>query len=137
MNKAIDTPLGHCCKVRHHDRKKIERKTNSLAMEISTTPGFAICENERVVSCGVDLSRHHRVNPVERILDRTVYLRHAAQTVWILNSGIPITMGFPDLAVSEELAKKAGRSGLSGLAASLMDAVIERYRRAHQRIERH
>src|SRR4029078_4085885 len=66
-----------------------------------------------------------------------VYLRHAAQTVWILNSGIPITMGFPDLAVSEELTKKAGRSGLSGLAASLVDAVIERYRRAHQRIERH
>ena len=77
-------------------------------MKVSATHHVTVLEDEWIVSRGVQLATYDSFNPVERIEDRPVNLRHAAKSVGILHARIPNAVGFPELALFHQIAEKLG-----------------------------
>src|SRR5688500_9610314 len=117
MHEAIYPPLGHRREMRENDSEQIERGGNCESMKIAAAQRFAVLEHERVVGRRIQLPRYRLFDPVERIQNGAVHLRHAAERVRVLNARIAVTVGLSDRAVIEEVPEKCCRSDLSALSA--------------------
>ncbi len=105
-------------------------------MEVSAREHGAIVEDERVVRRGVELRRDQPLGESDGLEHRPVHLRHAAQRVGVLHARVVRTVRLADLAPFEQGAQQGCRFLLGGLPARLVDARVERRRRAEQRLER-
>src|ERR1043166_8941923 len=74
---------------------------------------------------------------IERAADRAVNLRHATQTVGVLDSRIVRQMRLPDLAVTQKMAKTLGYGALTRMRSGGVDSRIESGRRSLERFQRH
>ena len=68
---------------------------------------------------------------------RAVHLRHATETIGILNSRIIFTMRFANFALPNQRTQVFGNRNLPRMRSRLLNPQIERARRPHQTLEGH
>jgi hypothetical protein len=85
VREAIDARLADVGKLRHRDRREIERDRDGLSVEVPPAHDATLFhEDQRVVGHGIDLGLQDASGVVERIARRAVHLGHAADRVRIL-----------------------------------------------------
>ena len=81
-------------------------------------------EHQRVVDRRVRLDLKHRAAMGERVAHRAMHLWDAAQRIGVLHAAA-VAMRLTDLALFEQTAQVRRSPDLSGMRASLLDAIVE------------
>ena len=115
--------------------ERVRRERHGLGVKVAAGEYVAIVEQQRVVGDGVGLDAERRGALAQQIETRAHHLRLAAEGVGILHARA-IPMRGADFAAASQGAEFARDRDLSGLAADLVNALVEGRIAAHQRIDR-
>src|SRR6516162_3865970 len=106
-------------------------------MEVSTGEHLAgVCENQWIVRGAIDFNRSRVLCSRQAFTRGTVNLRHAAETIRILNSAA-VEVRLADFTAVEKTCQAPGDVKLSWMRTRLVNSRIERDRRTFQCFERH
>jgi hypothetical protein len=94
-------------------------------------------EDEGIVGHGAKFGRDDPADMINRIHRGAEHLGDRAQRVGILHAGIVLLVGGDDLGAFEQAEDGAGGAHLAGLAADLVEAVVEESVRGAAGVERH
>ena len=121
-------PLADRPELRDRELREVEREGDRLAVEVAAAdhpPAAgrhrvlgrdpALREHERVVGRAVHLDVEDPSEVVERVADRAVDLRHAAQRVRVLDLVARRLVGGLEAGVAEEVAELGGDGDLAGV----------------------
>ena len=110
IRQAIDPAFADAHQIGHGDRRIIKRKGERRAVKISARKDIAVIgKNERVIGRGAGLDRENLFAMIERAADRAMHLRHATQTVGVLDSRIVLRVRRADFAFTQERQGDGGR----------------------------
>ena len=137
----FDAPLGDPGQSGEPHRQLVGCHRQGLAVEVAAADHFTtlrIHKDQRVVGCTVQFEGSSRAHLCDRVANRAVYLRGAAQAIGVLHSRVALgrAMRFADLAAAVQARQIACRGRRARVGASPRDALVERRGAAAQRVER-
>jgi hypothetical protein len=112
------------------------RLSDRLAVEIPSRKDVVL-EDQRIVRSRIQLDRADAGGVLYCVMYRAENLRCAPETIGVLHACVVFAVRFPDLTVHQQVSEKAGGLELTSVGADPVDSLIERCRRASQRLETH
>ena len=107
-------------------------------MKVAAGKNIAVIDkDERIIRRRARFDGENFLAMGERAANRTMNLRHAAQTVGILHARVILLVRSADLALAQKRAQMTRNSLLPGMRSRLVDARVERGRRALERLKGH
>ena len=143
-------PLGDGAQLGQRELGEVERQRDRLAVEVAAGDheaaarregvgrnGAALGEHERVVRRGVELHVEHAPEVVERVADRAVDLRHAAQRVRVLDLVRRPVVRALEPRVAQQVAQLGRHRDLAGVRPRQLVRRGVRDLGPQQRLDRH
>src|SRR6185437_13784693 len=137
VDQPVDAPFPDTDQIRHGDRRVIERHSQRRSVKITAADYVAAFrKNQRIIGCRATFYLDNACGMLDRVAYRSMYLGHAPQTVRVLHARIVRQMRTPDLAVFQQVSQMSRHGCLTPMRPDLLNASVERARRAAQRLER-
>ncbi len=106
-------------------------------MKIPARQDLSLGENERIICSRPCFNFKRRLRLRQGIAHRPMHLRHAAQTIGILDARVVMPMRLANLALLQQRAQMRRHRHLPRMRPHSVNALIKRRRRSLQRFKRH
>src|SRR5437879_623099 len=136
INQPINPPFAHAHQIDNCNRSVIERKSERRTVKIPARNHIsAFREDEWIISRRRRFNQQHIFAVRQRTAHRAVYLRHATQTVSVLDTRIVLYMRLTNFTSFEKRQQMLCRGSLSSVRPRVLQTSIKRSGSALERLE--